>query len=135
MIGKALTGELTCPCDRSCCCLVGTLKFNNAPNHWASFTFLISSFLSATHRRIYDTSSNDTSSIEPFRRKSFLSNCHFIKFPFRRNSFSSNTFDEIFYARPVPILYLLNIGFVRLRTLAEITNLKLPVVSIRMLVD
>ena len=49
---------------------------------------------------IYDTSSNDTSSTEPFRRKSFLSNCHFVKFPLRRNSFSSNTFDEIFYAHP-----------------------------------
>ena len=47
---------------------------------------------------IYDTSSNDTSSTEPFRRKSFLSNCHFVEFPFRRNGFSSNTCDEIFYA-------------------------------------
>ena len=36
---------------------------------------------------IYDTSSNDTLSTEPFRRKSFLSNCHFDEFPLRRNSF------------------------------------------------
>ena len=34
--------------------------------------------------RIYDTSSNDSSSTEPFRRKSFLSNCHFIETVFRR---------------------------------------------------
>ena len=57
-------------------------------------TNLISPMLS----RIYDTSSNDTSSTEPFRRKGFLSKCHFVESPLRRNTFSSNTFDEIFYA-------------------------------------
>ena len=36
---------------------------------------------------IYDTSSNDTSSTEPFRRKGFLSKCHFVECPLRRNIF------------------------------------------------
>ena len=57
--------------------------------------------------RIYDTSSNDTSSTEPFRRKGFLSKCHFVECPLRRNRFSSNTFDEIFYAHLATILHLL----------------------------
>ena len=34
--------------------------------------------------RMYDSSSNDTSSTEPFRRKSFLSKCHFIECPLCR---------------------------------------------------
>ena len=38
---------------------------------------------------IYDTSSNDTSSTEPFRRKGFLSKCHFVECPLRRNRVSS----------------------------------------------
>ena len=58
-------------------------------------------------RWIYDTSLKDTSSTEPFRRKGFLSKCHFVESPFRRNRFSSNTFDEIFYAHLAAILYLL----------------------------
>ena len=41
----------------------------------------------------YDTSSNDTSSTEPFRRKIFLSKGHFVEYPIRRNRFSSNTSD------------------------------------------
>ena len=57
--------------------------------------------------RIYDTSSNDTSSTESFRRKGFLSNCYFVECPLRRNRVSSNTFDEIFYAHLAAILYLL----------------------------
>ena len=57
---------------------------------------------SRVYTRLYDTSSNDTSSTEPLRRKCFLSNCHFVEFPLRRNSFSSNTFNEIFYAHPSP---------------------------------
>ena len=44
---------------------------------------------------IYNTSSNDTSSIEPFRRKGFLSKCHFVECPLRQNRFSSNIFDKI----------------------------------------
>ena len=56
---------------------------------------------------IYDTSSNDTSSTEPFRRKGFLSKCHFVECPLRPNRVSSNTFDEIFYAPLSAILYLL----------------------------
>ena len=47
---------------------------------------------------IYDTSSNDTSSTEPFLRKGFLSKCHFVECPLRRNRFWSNTVDEIFNA-------------------------------------
>ena len=34
--------------------------------------------------RIYDTSSNDTSSTGPFRRKGFLLNVHFVETGFRR---------------------------------------------------
>ena len=56
---------------------------------------------------IYDTSSNDTSSTEPFCRKGFLSKCHFVECPLRRNRFSSNTFDEIFNAHLAAILYQL----------------------------
>ena len=36
---------------------------------------------------IYDTSSNNTLSTEPFRRKSFLSKCHFVECPHCRNMF------------------------------------------------
>ena len=57
--------------------------------------------------RLYDTSSNDTSSTEPFRRKGFLSKCHFVECPLRRNRVSSNTFDEIFNAHLAAILCLL----------------------------
>ena len=57
--------------------------------------------------QIYDTSSNDTSSTEPFRRKGFLSKCHFVESPLRLDRFSANTFDEIFYAHLATILYLL----------------------------
>ena len=56
---------------------------------------------------IYDTSSNDTSSTAPFRRKGFLSKCHFVECPLRRNRSSSNTFDEIFYFHLAATLYLL----------------------------
>ena len=56
---------------------------------------------------IYDTSSNDTLSTEPFRLKGFLSKCHFVECPRRRNRVSSNTFDEIFYAHLAAISYLL----------------------------
>ena len=55
----------------------------------------------------YVTSSHDTLSTEPFRRKGFLSKCHFVESPLRRNMFSSNTFNEIFYAHLPAILYLL----------------------------
>ena len=32
---------------------------------------------------MYDTSSNDTSSTDPLRRKGFLSKCHFVECPLR----------------------------------------------------
>ena len=60
-----------------------------------------------TCRRIYDTSSNDTLSTEPFRRKGSLLKCHFVECPLRRNRVSSNTFDEMFNAHLAAILYLL----------------------------
>ena len=117
-------------------------------NHIPYFFGLKTEFL----ERLYDTSSNDTSSTEPFRRKGFLSKCHFVECPLRRNRFSSNTLYEIFYAHLVAILYqvfveyslrniLCSLGghivsadpvtmyhvIVRLRTLAKITGLKLTI--------
>ena len=37
--------------------------------------------------RMYDTSSNDTSSTDPLPRKGFLSKCYFVERPLRRNMF------------------------------------------------
>ena len=64
-------------------------------------------FRASTNRRIYDTSTNDTSPAEPFRRKGFLSKCHFVECPLRQSRVLSNTFDEIFNAHLAAILYLL----------------------------
>ena len=90
-------------------------------------------------KRIYDTSSNETSSTEPFRRKGFLSKCHFVECPLRRNRISSNTFDEIFNAHLAAILYLLILSLyhviVRLRTRAKMTDLNLTAIFIRVLVN
>ena len=38
-------------------------------------------------KRVYDTSSNDTLSAEPFRRKHILSKYHFVECPLRRIMF------------------------------------------------
>ena len=80
---------------------------------------------------LYDTSSNDTSSTEPFRRKGFLSKCHFVECPLPRNRFSSNTRRNILCSlgghivSADPVTMYMYYVIVKLRALVKITGLKL----------
>ena len=48
---------------------------------------IMASDITDTRDEMYDTSTTDISSTEPFRRKSFLLKCHYVECPLRRNIF------------------------------------------------